>query len=148
MPFFQTRAAKARKAQEQAAEAALASLIRQRADERISALREKKAAAAARTIGAEQRRWPRTPAFNVASALLDTGTEITCRIVDVSFGGMRVEFLDERAPPGEFGLTVPTLRFVGIVHSAWTKGAQTGVEVLRWRETGRKDPSHSSQIHP
>ncbi len=67
--------------------------------------------------------------------MLDTGTEITCRVVDVSFGGMRIEFLDAGARPEEFGLTVPTLRFVGIVQSAWTTGAQTGVAVLRWRES-------------
>jgi hypothetical protein len=135
MPLFHSRAAKARKAQALAAEAELASLVRLRAEERISALRASTGAGATRTIGAEQRCWKRTPAYYVASALLDTGDEITCRIVDVSFGGMRVEFLDEKARPGEFGLTVPTLRFVGIVQSAWTRGAQTGVEVLRWRES-------------
>ncbi len=135
MPFFQSSTAKARKEREAEDEAALARLVRMRADERISDLKSKKDASRARTIGPEQRRWARTPVYKVATAIVDTGAELTCRIVDVSFGGMRVEFLDESERPAEFGLTVPTLRFVGIVQSAWSKGAQNGVEVVRWRES-------------
>lgn len=135
MPLFQSPAARARQRQQAADDADLARLVRLRAGERIKDLNAKKGAGAARAIGAEQRRWPRTPAYKVATAVLDTGTEVTCKIIDVSFGGMRVEFLDHSARPSEFGLTVPTLRFIGIVQNAWTNGAETGVEVLRWRES-------------
>lgn len=134
MPLFQSPAAKARKAREAAEQAALAQACRQRAGQRILGLKARQGVGAARAIGPEQRRWPRTRVYKVASALLDTGEEVTCRVVDVSFGGMRVEFLDDSARPTEFGLTVPTLRFIGIVETAWTNGAQAGVEVLRWRE--------------
>lgn len=128
-------AAKARKEREAAEAAAQMRMVRQRASDRIKDLKSKQGASAARTIGAELRRWPRTSAFNVATAVLDTGAEVTCRVIDVSFGGMRVEFVEGTAPQTEFGLTVPTLRFVGIVHGAWSSGAQAGVEILRWRES-------------
>lgn len=135
MPFYLSAAAKARKERQAAEDAVRARLMKQRLDQRIGDLKAKKTSTAARSIKEENRRWPRTPAYKVATAVLDTGVEVTCRIIDVSFGGMRVEFLDETARPGEFGLTVPTLRFIGIVQNAWTKGAQTGVEVVRWRES-------------
>jgi hypothetical protein len=135
MPFYLSAAAKARKEREAAEDAVRARLMRQRLDQRIGDLKAKTASTAARSINEELRRWPRTASYKVATAILDTGVEVTCRIVDVSFGGMRVEFLDETARPGEFGLTVPTLRFVGIVQNAWSKGAQTGVEIMRWRES-------------
>ena len=135
MPFFLSAAAKARKEREAAEDAVRAGLMKQRLDQRIDSLKAKKGAGDERSMNEECRRWPRTPAYKVATAVLDTGVEVTCRVVDVSFGGMRVEFLDESARPGEFGLTVPTLRFVGIVQNAWTNGAQTGVEVVRWRES-------------
>jgi hypothetical protein len=135
MPFSFTAAAKARKEQEAAEDAARRRVMKQRLDQRIDALNAKKTAGAAPLMTDEKRRWPRTPAYKVATAVLETGAEVTCRIVDVSFGGMRVEFLDERARPSEFGLTVPTLRFIGIVQNSWTSGLSTGVEVLRWRES-------------
>jgi hypothetical protein len=135
MPFYLSAAAKARKANQAAEDAVLARLMKQRIDRRIDSLNAKKTIGAARTLDQENRRWPRTASYKVATAVLDTGVEVTCRIVDVSFGGMRVEFLDETARPGEFGLTVPTLRFIGIVQNAWSNGAQTGVEVVRWRES-------------
>ncbi|HBS35227.1 MAG TPA: hypothetical protein DEA50_09160 [Parvularcula sp.] len=135
MPIYHSAAARARKERQAAEDAVRARLMKQRLDQRIGDLKAKHASAPVRSMNGENRRWPRTPAYKVATAVLDTGAEVTCRIVDVSFGGMRIEFLDESVRPGEFGLTVPTLRFVGIVQNAWTRGAQTGVEVVRWRES-------------
>lgn len=135
MPFYLTAAARARKSREAVEEAARARLVRQKVESRIKDLKAKQGTVAPSALDADQRRWPRTPAYKVATAVLDTGAEVTCRILDVSFGGMRVEFLDEQTRPPEFGLTVPTLRFIGIVENAWSNGAQTGVEVLRWRES-------------
>lgn len=135
MPFYFTAAAKARKSREAVEEAARARFARQKVETRIKDLKSKQGTVAPSALDTNRRRWPRTPAYKVATAVLDTGAEVTCRIVDVSFGGMRVEFLDEKVRPQEFGLTVPTLQFIGIVENAWSKGAQTGVEVLRWRES-------------
>ncbi len=135
MPLFESAASKARKEREAVEDAARVRQVRQKVDARINDLKARPKTAAARTIGAEQRQWARKPAYNVASAIYDTGAEVSCRVVDLSFGGMRVEFFDDAPRPDEFALTVPTLRFVGIVQSAWSNGAQSGVEVLRWRES-------------
>jgi len=133
--LFRTAATKTRKEREAAEEAARARQLRHRADRRIHDLKAKSGKAGVRTMGAELRLWPRNPAYNVASAIFDPNTEVSCRVVDLSFGGMRIEFFDDRPRPDEFALTVPTLRFVGIVQHAWSSGVQTGVEVLRWRES-------------
>lgn len=135
MIFHPGAAGRARKEREAAEEAARRRLLMRRLDERIDGLHAQRAANAGRMRRDDRRRWPRTPDFKVAAAILDTGAEVTCKVVDVSFGGMRVEFLDDSARPAEFGLTVPTLRFIGVVQNAWSKGAETGVEVLRWRES-------------
>lgn len=134
MRLFVSAETKARKEREAADEAARVQSMRARAGARIEALKTKSAPAPTRLMGEEQRRWPRSPAVHVASALFDTGGEATVRVLDCGFGGMRVEFLDDRVRPNEFALTVPSLRFVGIVKKAWSAGAQAGVEVVRWRE--------------
>ncbi|MDZ7627465.1 MAG: hypothetical protein U5J99_03525 [Parvularculaceae bacterium] len=134
MRLFVSAEVKARKEREAVEEAARVQSMRARAGARIEALKTRSATAPSRLMDQEQRRWPRTPALNVASAMFDTGGEATVRVLDCSFGGMRVEFLDDRERPNEFALTVPSLRFVGIVKKAWSAGSQAGVEVVRWQE--------------
>jgi hypothetical protein len=135
MPLFGTGGRKARQAELAAEAAERAAAERQRLEKRMKALLKNKRAAAAPATSADLRRWPRAAGFNAGTALFDSGWEAPCRIHDRGFGGMRIEFSDERSWPNEFALSVPTLRFFGIVRSVWKNGQTRGVEVIRWRET-------------
>lgn len=135
MALIETAASKARKAKEAEAAALQARADKARLGERLGNMKAKAKPALAPAIDAEQREWPRERGYNVATALFDTGQAVSCRIADCGYGGMRVEFHDDAPHPEEFALTVPTLRFVGIVRRAWQSGRKCGVAVLRWRET-------------
>jgi hypothetical protein len=76
----------------------------------------------------------RETVYRVGSAIVEPGRELTCRIVNQSFSGMRLELADAAECPEEFALTIPTLRFIGIVRKAWQNDAQVGVAILRWNE--------------
>ncbi len=134
MTLFKVPGAKSRQVR-RAAEEAARGRLRSRVEARIQDMKARSRFAASPTVNDELRNWTRKQSYNVASATYEGGAEVSCLVVDVSFGGMRVEFFDDKARPEEFALTVPTLRFIGIVQSAWSAGGQTGVEVLRWRES-------------
>ncbi len=135
MAFFETAASKARKAAQAAEEARRVEAEKMRLEKRMSALLKNKRAAEAPATGGDTRRWPRAAGFNAGTAIFASGFEAPCRICDRGFGGMRIEFPDEINWPDEFALSVPTLRFFGIVRSAWRRGRERGVEIVRWRET-------------
>jgi len=44
---------------------------------------------------------------------------------------MLLELLEEKACPAEFGLTVPALKFIGIVRREWRNGSKVGVSIWR-----------------
>lgn len=135
MALFETRESKARKAALAAEEARKAEADRARLDQRVKLLVKNTRNAEAPATGGDKRRWPRAPGFNAGTALFENGWEAPCRVYDRGFGGMRVEFSDTRSWPDEFALSVPTLRFFGVVRSVWLKGPVRGVEIIRWRET-------------
>lgn len=135
MALFETAASKARKAAQAAEDARRIEAEKFRLEERMSTLLKNKRAADAPATGGDTRRWPRVAGFNAGTAVFESGFEAPCRVCDRGFGGMRIEFPDTRQWPDEFALSVPTLRFFGIVRSAWRKGHVRGVEIVRWRET-------------
>lgn len=135
MALFETPALKTRKAALAAEEARQAAEQRQRLDGRMKALIRNTRKAEAPIMRGDTRRWPRAGGFNAGTALFGGGCATPCRIRDRGFGGMRIEFSDECGWPSEFALSVPTLRFFGIVRSVWKDGQARGVEIVRWRET-------------
>lgn len=58
----------------------------------------------------------------------------SCRIVDLSFSGLRLALNKETECPDEFALTIPTLRFIGIVRKIWQSGPNVGVAIQRWSD--------------
>lgn len=135
MVLFETAESKSRKAARAAEEARRAADAHRRLDERMRGLLKNNRAAAAPVIAEDKRRWPRNSGFNAATACFGAEWNASCRVQDRGFGGMRVEFSDDRNWPDEFALMIPTLRFFGIVRSVWKNGRTRGVEVVRWRET-------------
>lgn len=135
MVLFETAASKAGKAAQAAEEARRAAEERKRLKGRVEALLRNNRKAEAPAIGGDQRRWERAAGHNAGTARLPFGVEAPCRIQDCAFGGMRLEFADMRSWPDEFVLSVPTLRFLGVVRSVWRDGCERGVEVVRWCET-------------
>ncbi|MFN0023068.1 MAG: hypothetical protein ACKVS5_04140 [Parvularculaceae bacterium] len=136
MGLIETAASRARKAKEAEAAALRMRVEKARLGERLGKMKAKARPALGPAIDAEQREWPRARGYNVATALVGVDRTVSCRIVDCGYGGMRIEFHDDAPQPEEFALTVPTLRFVGIVRRAWQSKRQCGVAILRWSETG------------
>ncbi|HNR76274.1 MAG TPA: hypothetical protein PKM48_04040 [Parvularculaceae bacterium] len=78
----------------------------------------------------DDRRSPRAQTNHVASALIGAGETATCRVVNKGVAGLRLQLLEDKECPEEFGLTIPALRFVGIVRREWRRGADIGVSIL------------------
>ncbi len=135
MVLFETAESKARRAAEAAEAARRAAEERRRLEGRMETLLRNNRRAQTPAIGGDKRRWARAAAYNAGTASFGTELEAPCRIYDCAFGGMRLEFADTRDWPGEFVLSVPTLRFFGVVRSIWQEGCERGVEVVRWCET-------------
>jgi hypothetical protein len=76
----------------------------------------------------------RTASYRVGSAMFDQVDSLSCRIVDQSYSGLRVVFNSEIECPDEFALTIPTLRFIGIVKTQWRNGREAGVSIVRWSD--------------
>lgn len=72
--------------------------------------------------------------YRVATALFSPETAVNCRVVNQSYSGLRLEFDAEVDCPDEFGVTIPTLRFVGVVRKVWSNGRSVGVSIIRWTE--------------
>lgn len=134
MALFETSDSKARKAALAAEEARRAAEEQKRLDGRMRALLKSARAAEAPAAASDKRRWPRNSAFNAAEACFGAAGRAPCSIRDLGFGGMRLEFSDDRDWPDEFALAVPGLRFFGIVRSVWKSGETRGVQVVRWSD--------------
>ncbi len=135
MALFETAESKARKAAQAAEAARRAAEERKKLEERMEALLRNNRKTATPAIGGDKRRWARANGHNAGTARFRFGQEAPCRVLDCAFGGMRLEFSDARIWPHEFILSVPTLRFFGVVRSVWQDGCERGVEVVRWCET-------------
>jgi hypothetical protein len=116
-------------------QAALEAIARAALQRRLGArLRNLQRPGARRAIDSERRASARCADYRVGAALFDRDRRATCRIVDRNLGGFKLAFAEAAAPPDEFALTIPTLRFIGIVRIAWREGAAVGVSILKWRE--------------
>ncbi len=112
---------------------ALESARRERLAARLHSVSKRSAADTGR-IGGEFRDSRRQSAYRVGSAMFEPGHETSCRVDDHSYSGLRLEMLSSAPCPDEFALTIPTLRFIGIVRRAWQNERQVGVAILRWRD--------------
>ena len=117
-----------------AVDAALAVSLRRRMAERIAVVDKARRKAEVGTERGDMRDSRREPVYRVGTAVFEPGEEANCRIVDQSFSGLRLEMENADACPDEFALTIPTLRFIGIVRKAWRSDRQVGVSILRWSE--------------
>lgn len=86
------------------------------------------------TIRGVDRQHQRTQAYRVATAMFSPETQTSCRIVNQSHSGLRLAFNSDAECPDEFALTIPTLRFIGIVRKAWQRGREAGVAIVRWSD--------------
>ena len=80
------------------------------------------------------RQHERKLAYRVATAMFSTETQESCRIVNQSHSGLRLAFNSDAECPDEFALTIPTLRFIGIVKKVWQEGREAGVTIVRWSD--------------
>lgn len=87
-----------------------------------------------RQASSDQRISRRETDYRVGSAVFEPGRATSCRVVDKSHAGLRLELQGSEACPEEFALTIPTLRFIGIVRKAWQSESQVGVTIVRWQE--------------
>lgn len=115
-------------------EAELAEAARIRLEARVKSLGSSQHAATCRTLRGHERAEHRECVYRVGSAMFDQVTSVSCRIADKSFSGLKVVFNSDVDCPDEFALTIPTLRFVGIVKKAWQNGREAGVSVVRWND--------------
>jgi hypothetical protein len=121
---------KAEEALDPAAEAAL----RVRLDARLKSVEKARRSDGAVTMRDDARRSRREPVYRIASAMFEIGDESSCRVVDQSYSGLRLAFHDAADCPDEFALSIPTLRFIGIVRKAWQNENEVGVSILRWSD--------------
>lgn len=99
--------------------------------ERVDHARRPQAFGAIRGVN---RQHERKQAYRVAFAMFTPDTQTTCRLVNQSHSGLRLTFDAGVECPDEFALTIPTLRFIGIVKKIWQEGAEAGVAIVRWSD--------------
>jgi len=76
----------------------------------------------------------RAQVYRVATAMFSPVQQTSCRIVNQSHSGLRLCFNADADCPDEFALTIPTLRFIGVVRTIWRKGNEVGVSIVRWSD--------------
>lgn len=76
----------------------------------------------------------RAQVYRVATAMFSPVHQASCRIVNQSHSGLRLCFSSNADCPDEFALTIPTLRFIGVVRTIWRKGNEVGVSIVRWSD--------------
>lgn len=112
-------------------DAACSAGLRDRACARVKALCF--AANAAGPYDARDSR--RVGVYRVAAAVFAPSRQTSCRLIDQSHSGLRLFFNQKTICPDEFALTVPTLRFVGIVRTVWRSQCEAGVAIVRWDDS-------------
>ena len=118
----------------EAVEADIEKALKQRLADRLHAMQNGRRRSETRTLVADGRSNRRERVYRVGSAMFGPNQETSCRVVDQCYAGMRLEFHGDQACPDEFALTIPTLRFVGVVRKAWQNGAEIGVSIVRWSD--------------
>ena len=115
-------------------EQALAAAAREKLGGRIQSIAAKGRPSGYGAIGGNGRRIDRERVYRVASAIFDLNSHTTCRVIDQSYSGLRLSFDSNFDCPDEFALTIPTLRFIGIVRKVWQSEKEAGVSIVRWNE--------------
>lgn len=118
-----------RKKDELVIEKELQSALRERLEERLRGVEMTRRAASA-----DKRQGRREMEYRVGSAMFEPGQTTSCRIIDKSHAGLRLEMAGAGECPEEFALTIPTLRFIGIVRKAWQSDTHVGVTIVRWQD--------------
>ncbi len=113
---------------------ALEAALKARLAERMRSIDKSRRPIKATFIRESARQCDRARVYRVGSAMFSPEHETSCRIVDQSFSGLRLAFNGVAACPDEFALTIPTLRFIGIVRKVWQIDGEVGVSILRWNE--------------
>lgn len=112
----------------------LESVIKSRLAARVRSVNGVRRPLRATLICDNGRECDRARVYRVGSAMFSPEHETSCRVVDQSFSGLRLAFNGDVRCPDEFALTIPTLRFIGIVRTVWQSGAEVGVSIIRWNE--------------
>jgi hypothetical protein len=112
----------------------LEAAIKARLAERVRTIDRTRRPIKASFIRESTRECDRARVYRVGSAMFSPDHETSCRIVDQSFSGLRLAFNGVTECPDEFALTIPTLRFIGIVRKVWQNNAEVGVSILRWND--------------
>lgn len=81
-----------------------------------------------------RRQHDREASYRVATAMFAPDELTSCRVVNQSHSGLRLSFHLDIECPDEFALTIPTLRFIGIVRKVWQSGCDAGVSIVRWSD--------------
>lgn len=111
-------------------DATAAAALRRRLDERLAGVSRPRTPST--VFRAESRRDRRSAAYRIGAAIFEPGHLGSCRVVDQSRSGLRLEFYADGACPDEFALQIPTLQFIGVVRKSWQEGRFIGVSILRW----------------
>ncbi len=109
--------------------------FKKRLDDRLHAVQNGCRLGETRILAAEGRANRRERVYRVGSAMFGPDQETSCRVIDQSYAGMRLEIHGDSACPDEFALTIPTLRFIGVVRKAWQDKTEIGVSIVRWIDT-------------
>ena len=125
-----------RKNPEPAPDPALAAAMRARLATRLDQVGQTRRLTAFGAIRGVNRLHEREQAYRVATAMFSPETRTSCRIVNQSHSGLRLSFNSDIDCPDEFALTIPTLRFIGIVRTVWRNGRDAGVAIVRWSDGG------------
>lgn len=124
-----------RKKTEEPIDPAVEAALRRRLDERVKTVGSAQRPAAHGAMREDSRTCRREPVYRVGAAMFDVGHETSCRVTNQSFSGLRLSFHDDAVVcPDEFALSIPTLRFIGVVRKAWQKESEVGVAILRWSD--------------
>lgn len=118
----------------EAIDAAVDEALRKRLADRLHAVQNGRRLGETRTLSADCRSNRRESVYRVGSAMFGPDHETSCRVVDQSYAGMRLEIHGDQACPDEFALTIPTLRFIGVVRKAWQNETGVGVSIVRWSD--------------
>jgi len=113
---------------------ALEAAIKARLAERVRSIDQARRPIKAAFISENGRRCERAQVYRVGTVNFEPDHQVSCRVVDLSFSGLRIAFNSDVDCPDEFALSIPTLRFIGIVRKVWQDGRMAGVSIERWSD--------------
>lgn len=108
--------------------------IRARLADRIETVQKARRPRSFGTVRGADRQCEREQTYRVATAMFAPDDLTSCRIVNQSHSGLRLSFNSDVECPDDFALTIPTLRFIGVVRKVWQAGREAGVSIVRWTD--------------